>query len=174
MMVGRVMALFLLCHFRGVLAFLEQPASSLMQLHPRFQQSLGLMQLWVCKIWLGYFMAESAKPVLVYCNRPFVDEFRMHMCRTWLPESDDVVVQYQNLNGERKCMGSAGLKGTQEYPKPFGVAAARVYKAHKDELALQAASMIHFPNFDLDMNALWQPLDDAWIDADFQPVFDFL
>ncbi len=63
MMVSQAVLLKHLAQCRGVCWLLEQPASSLMGLHPRLKEMQGLTQV---HTWMGMFGADTAKPTLIY------------------------------------------------------------------------------------------------------------
>lgn len=66
-MTARVMVLVVLAAARGVWWLVEQPRTSLMELHPTFQRMLALLQnvrrISVC---LGDFGGPTKKPTILY------------------------------------------------------------------------------------------------------------
>ena len=42
------------------------------------------------RVELGYFGADSRKPIFVYANVPWVSELPLHPCRNWYPTSERV------------------------------------------------------------------------------------
>eukprot|EP00969_Alexandrium_andersonii_P304080 13441864-Alexandrium_andersonii.AAC.1 len=98
-MLARVVLLIYILHVNGVMVVLEQPASSLMAYHPRFQRLLRDIPLYCCKEYLGYHLADTAKPVLLYSNMRFVLEIPLYRVRSWLPTSQGVVRNFVDKNG---------------------------------------------------------------------------
>ena len=70
------------------------------------------------------------------------------------------------------------LKGSQAYPREFGIAIARVYRSHMDQLQREAAEnarvfAARHPRYP--MSGITDLLEDfgsdMWVDADLQEVF---
>lgn len=68
-MTARVMILVLLAASRGVWWCLEQPSSSIMELHPTFQRMLGLLDVYKLSVSMGDFGAPSQKATTLYSSR---------------------------------------------------------------------------------------------------------
>jgi hypothetical protein len=143
-----------------------------MYLHPRFQQFIGALPIFRTLHWLGYFSAESPKPIHLYSNVRFlasIDEFRT---QDWLPVSEGVVTRETTKAGQTAVTGDSGLKGTQAYPVPFGEAVASLYQRYAHDIANAAHRDISAS--DVDVHTIWVPLADEWTDACLVPVFALL
>ena len=67
-MTARVMILFLLAAAKGIWSILEQPGSSIMELHPTMQRLLQLLQIHRLRIKMKDFGGESDKATLLYSS----------------------------------------------------------------------------------------------------------
>ena len=160
-MVARMALVLLWLQAAGQLWILEQPATSLMALHPRM--------LWLKEVcgatwrhtftWMGQYGAGSPKPTRLWGNSPsiYLLSKKLDKNRTW-----------NNANvTERKPDGSVnglpGLKETQEYPPKYGDAVANVF------LAWRAAAVDRELS---DAETEPDPVD-VWEDADLQSVAAF-
>ena len=175
-MLCRVMILYTIAIARGLLAILEQPSSSLMQHHWRFQQLIRNHAMYMTHHYLGYFLAESPKPIKLYSNWPILQTVNNYKTRSWLPESEGVYQQWVGGDGRKRVAGDTGLKNTQAYPLPFGRAIARVYADSRDAIdsaatSVRAAHSHSPPNLDTIFN---YPCTDFWEDANLGPVLAVL
>jgi hypothetical protein len=170
-MVSRVMLLMGLAINRGLVAILEQPTSSLMQHHSRFQQLIRSHSLWLSKHCLGNFLGESQKPIMLFCNFPFLGEINLYRSRLWVPRSDGVATHYTDDHGVKRSTGASGLKDTQSYPRPFGRAVARVYDDHRADVLV---TVNHTPGDPIDLDVLFGDCADTWDDANLHGVLSAL
>ena len=69
---ARCSALALIASWRNLVWTLEQPASSLFHLHPRWQWLLGHLQIWRHGFNMGAYGASSMKPSVLWANVPWV------------------------------------------------------------------------------------------------------
>ena len=69
MMVSRCILLIYLLEAKGCTWSLEQPCSSCLYCHPRFQQMLADMRCYRVCLKMGDFGGPTAKPSLIYSNR---------------------------------------------------------------------------------------------------------
>ena len=69
-MVARVMILLLICEAKKVWWMLEQPTSSLMELHPCFQQLMALPSVQIRRLstCMVYFGSATRKPTWLYSS----------------------------------------------------------------------------------------------------------
>ena len=121
-MLCKVVVLARVAVARGCLIVLEQPASSLMRLAPRFQDLLGYVAIYTVQVNLGYFGADSLKPVILYSNCAWIGHIRRYQIRDWAPASEGVARHGVGIDGRRTATGERGLKDTQAYPRAFGAA----------------------------------------------------
>jgi hypothetical protein len=161
-MVSRCILLKWVAGALGHLTILEQPTSSLMQHHMRFQHFLAARRLWLTKHTLGMFGAESTKPIMLFCNQPILHALDRHRTRDWNPVSDGVCVYHTDEFGIKRSTGAAGLKDTQAYPDPFGVGVAAVFDECRPQLLQHAARLSPTP---IDLHELFTCECDPWVDA---------
>ena len=67
-MTSRLMLLLRLAVALELSWMVEQPVTSLMVKHPRFQELLGLTEVFRQAVHLGAFGASSSKPIHIYSN----------------------------------------------------------------------------------------------------------
>lgn len=65
-MTARVLILMLLASAKGIFWLLEQPASSIMEHHPCFQEVLGMVHLVKKTIYMQNYGGTSPKPTILY------------------------------------------------------------------------------------------------------------
>ena len=177
-MVSRMVLHLFVLEARGCWWILEQPMSSLLEEHPRFQQFISSHVVWRYTLRMGAFGAETAKPHWLYSNKPWVREIDFHCSRWWHPalataETTSFVLR-EDLS--RATTGNKGtLKDSQHYPRAFGDAVAAVHLAHEAELraanaaADAAASLLRVPEFEVAKRG-----EDPWEDAELSSVDEFL
>jgi len=88
---ARCSALALIASWRNLVWTLEQPASSLFHLHPRWQWLLGHLQIWRHGFNMGAYGASSMKPSVLWANVPWVCELDRKLAREYMPRDDGVV-----------------------------------------------------------------------------------
>ena len=182
-MVSRVVLLFALAHDFGHLVIVENPLTSLMHLHPRFQWLMTTIRIFRTVVSLGCFGGESTKNVCLWSNRPEVGYVNSYAPRTWAPTSMGITCERKREDGTREVNGAHGLKATQAYPVLFGAAIARLYNVLRPALADAWQSVLvrergcadgHI-TLDLLVNNIGDPSgDDAWNDALLDSVLDYL
>lgn len=142
-LVSRILFLIELAVFWGCFWLLEQPASSVLEQHPKFQKRrrrLGVQQVF---LWMKSYGANSPKPTVLYGNAPYIDALRTCLQR-WQVVSDARLnitnKSVDPITGETKVSGGCGLKATQAYPPLFGVTVAQ---EHKHMLETTSEAPIH-------------------------------
>ena len=172
-MVSRVMLLIRIGRARRLVSVLEQPLSSIMSLHHRFQQWLQNTLVWVTKCHLGHFGGESHKTVMLYCDRQFIGEVNAHIVRDWSPASVGIASSSLRDDGTRAVHGGPRLKDTQSYPVLFGAAVATVYNKFRPALLAEPRPVRAV--LELTVDAVVGPSDgDMWADALLGPCFELL
>ena len=175
-MTSRVVLLYWLASAQGCLVILEQPSSSLLYMHPRFQAMLRNVPTYLTKVFLGHFHAESPKLVHLYSNMPCVADVLKMKTRGWLPMSQGVVLRSEGPDGREQVSGDSKLKETQSYPRAFGLGIARMYQKNKHDIDRWAEnSAARASTMRVDWGWLWGPLehmgvDDSWADAELAGV----
>ena len=111
----------------GATVIIEQPASSLMNLHPKFEfmeqlSYLGIFPLHTVKCWMGMYGASTPKPTKLWTTSSWAQQLNnvIRGVNTKLMfRSDAVVVRSKDENGVNKVRASSELKMTQRYPWGF-------------------------------------------------------
>ena len=150
----------------------KNPASSIIHLHPRFQELLAV-DIWRQTVVLVGFGAQTPKPIFLYANVSWIAELGLFYvyatCRT--ADNHTTYRSYTNDVGQTRCDGAEDLKATQEYPMLFGYAVARLYLRHMRScrwLAMRRRrlALLHCS---LTIEALVGEGQDAWDDAELGP-----
>jgi hypothetical protein len=66
---------------KTVLVLWEQPKGSMMESHPRFSELIAKFRMFRCYLTLWDFGGESAKPLWIYSQKPWVGELYKHRSR---------------------------------------------------------------------------------------------
>eukprot|EP00969_Alexandrium_andersonii_P161999 7160349-Alexandrium_andersonii.AAC.1 len=61
-------------------------------------------------------MAQSPKPIYLFCNVPYITNVHTYQARDWLPSSVGVFKQHVDAEGVTRTSGDSQLKATQTYP----------------------------------------------------------
>ena len=59
---------------------------------------LHVLRIWRAYLQLGFFGADSLKPVHIYSNVSWVGELADHYCRDWCPSCSEVVSVSRDSN----------------------------------------------------------------------------
>jgi len=182
-MLERVMLLMRLAHVLGHMTTLEQPVSSIMYLHKRFQQLICDLNIWVVSTALGFFGGETLKPVHLYSNSWRIHEIndKALVDKKVIQECAKTLVN-RTYDGEReKVRGLPDeLKSSQSYPVLFGTKMAELYAEHRAEIQKQGEERIAQwdPHADSDLVLTAEMLmgnadndEDRWPGAKLQSVF---
>jgi hypothetical protein len=132
-MMARCCLLVELLAARGCVWVIENPVSSLLFSHPRFQRMLAEgLQCWRVVLSLGAFGAGSRKPIQLVSNAPWLAE--LASCHPALgppPDIGVVTLTGVSRSGRVQVQGGPGLRATQAYPPAFGREFARLYRQHR-------------------------------------------
>ena len=139
-MVSRVVAILWILTKRGIWWLLEQPLTSLLVLHDRFQEFVKHNNVWRAFFYMGLFFEHScdtsAKPSVLYSNKPIVGEVRQASLQRAWPLSWGRSMC--NTNGTAVTGNSDALKDSAAYPMKFGQLLADLFVRHKHVLASDA------------------------------------
>ena len=152
---------------------LEQPISSLLEFHPRFQDLLAKYIIHIFTVELGAYGADSLKRIKVYTNVAWLAELGERVVprgSTFL-KAGTVAIKYLDTNGDLKVKGGPDLRATQAYPAQFGMSIARLYARNA---RLAAASAPRSTRAELRKILKMTHADDAWEDAQLGGVFEYL
>ena len=159
----------------GHIVVIEQPTSSLLRFHPRMQEAITHVTLYRVNLYLGHYMADSAKPLTLLTNAAWLaGEILERRVRHWFPPSSDVTRRTVDEYGVRRATGDQGLKATQTYPLAFGRAVAAAYALHAPTHKASVVRLLAESQADVDLDWLWAPSPDLWADAMLAPVFVIL
>ena len=172
-MCARVALLMIIAHLQGVVNVVENPSSTVIRFHRRFEGMLQWMKIFAADVMLGHFGAPSQKTVKLFSDQPWINEVAHHPPRTWYPRSKGVTKISNSKDGRRSISGDRGLKATQEYPVLFGAHVAKVYHAHhcppQDVFASEDDAD------DLTVSDIFNTADtDEWVDAELDGVLRLL
>ncbi|CAK8988087.1 Uncharacterized protein SCF082_LOCUS1242 [Durusdinium trenchii] len=139
---ARALVLCILAAAKGCFWLLEQPASSIMELHPLFQAAIRLLGMHRLCIAMGRYGAPTPKRTILYSSHACVRDIQDYEVEPEYDDSRQMVVKYVNQKGESRIHGGAHLKSSQAYPKQFGVALAKVRTKFAKRHRRQAMSFL--------------------------------
>lgn len=178
-MVVRVLSLLFMVSAMGLFWIVEQPSTSLMELHPHWQWFITVVPVFRHTIHMRDFGGESQKGTYLDCSHSFIsgiDEFR---CPSKVPAKPDLQVsrKYIDSNGISRVSGGQDLKGTQVYPEGFGKAVLKLQLKHQERLLGEAKRAKELNKFTPDVTSYTTKASHAnengwWAKAaNFAPVF---
>ena len=118
-MTSRSVLLLWILDCRGFMATLEQPTSSVMPHYFRMQEWFSRRAVYRYRVLLGYFGADSPKPIYLWSTSACVAGILEKYTRDALPVSAGVYTKVLR-NGHMCIDGGAKLKESQAYPVDFG------------------------------------------------------
>ena len=126
--ISRVVLLLLVAMLLHNAIFMaEQPASTLLPFHPRWQMLLKEFQLFEVNLWMQPYGGTSPKRTWLCSNKECIQE----LCLPLDPSIQTTVVTSETkispISGKTSVTGTKDLKSTQAYPSQFGKAVARTY-----------------------------------------------
>ena len=163
-MVSRMSLIVWLLESKKTFWLYEQPHSSLLFQHPRMQQLVRSLTIYRAHMYMGAFGAESPKPTFLWAPISDVKKFSLP-----LPEGKEwveTVSKTTKEDGTVQITGNSNLKGTQTYPREFGLATVRVWRT----AVKRSVPLIKESNPPC---SFWSPKD-SWKDADLTEVVQFL
>ena len=157
----------------GIRWCVEQPANSLLQHHPRWQEFLRGHRCFRVFIYMSDFGGETAKPTWLYSNAKDIEEivkFRCKITRGKVNHNKEMTHVSTSATGRKQITGGSDLKGSQAYPDGFGYAWFSVCAAHRlsnreeeinrRQAVLQSPAVLHKLLSDLSCSDT-----DNWADA---------
>lgn len=143
LMVHRMVLLLLLASSRGIWWVLEQPRGSLLWRHPAWQELIQRVAVFRHSTQLGRFGGATAKATWLWSNRKCVSEVEEHRISEQPPAKPLAVMvrKYVDGSGKNRVSGGRDLKASQAYPFAFGMAVAKTYAKHYDEIQKSGRSM---------------------------------
>jgi hypothetical protein len=134
-MVTRVCLILYILSARRVWWILEQPVSSVLQYHDRFQEFLKTHRVYRTYMCMGPYGAATLKPSYLYSQHELTEQLKQDRAG-FTPQTQLVT---RSVAGH--VTGNANLKGSQAYPSRFGSAIEKLYTKHYTTLATNAAIM---------------------------------
>lgn len=182
LMVARLCVLCRLMLGLGVVWVVEQPANSLMQFHPRWQELLRDVHVYRHHLYMSDFGGETAKPTWLYAPAAYLTDIDRHRLRHTsgrVEHSLEVTKVTKRPDGTTSVSGGADLKGTQAYPDGFGQAIYRMQEAHRPQREAAAYALRQHAYANSEAAARVQTLlragrgsvGDAWGDANLEEIF---
>jgi hypothetical protein len=138
-MVARVVLCLYLASAKGMWWCLEQPRGSLLARHPRFLELAANLPVFRHSFNMRDHGGGSLKPTWIYSNRDFVSELDEVAAGASGEAPKQLARRYEDGNGRMRVQGTEHLKGSQAYPVQFGLAVARIYQRHEEQLKRDAA-----------------------------------
>ena len=133
-MVGRVSLALMVMSSLSLPWILEQPGSSLLELHPAFQQLSKRFQVFKVFVWLGAYGGHSPKPTILYSNKKALIQslyLPLPSKATW---DADMVTKYVDnsgvarVQGTRTCETVGGKLARLERPEVFSILPASIWE----------------------------------------------
>jgi hypothetical protein len=134
---------------RGVYIIIEQPADSLLWLHPRIERIFLRCPFRDVRLELGAFGADSPKPLRLKFNVPWGEklaDWRMHKddrLRLRDLKTAEGLQTYKvtvDSSGKKRSTGGSDLKATEAYPPGFGAIIGMLHREFVDLKAGMPAS----------------------------------
>ena len=135
-MVSRMCMLIMIGACLGLDWVLEQPISSVMKYHPRMQVILNMAEIGCLRVvneihtWMGSFGASSPKPTMLIGTPSFLPRLHRKLAKRTF-ENQETSRTYEDKHGKKRFSGGKRLKETQQYPKGYGSAFAKLME-HAD------------------------------------------
>ena len=167
-MVGRGALLQMLIMCSGSIWALEQPMSSLMEMHPGLLHLVELANKRAFAAWhtvstsMGAFEADTAKPSILYSNSRWILSLARTLPKHFQASNKSTVVKHQGLNGTG-VTGGTGLKQTQDYTWAFGSAVL-------DTFIFASDRVIEVEDSESELDEC----ESTWASSELGPVMKFL
>ncbi len=130
LMATRTCLLLYLARARGCSWVVEQPRSSLLHCHPRFQQLFGTALVYRTHVVLGAYNAPTRKPLYLLSNDPWIDSLSSRLPKAGHMYQMKTYKAYVDHAGRKRVCGGKHLKASQTYPRKFGREVARQWAEH--------------------------------------------
>jgi hypothetical protein len=140
--VARLVLLLLLCHCFDIGWVVEQPGSSLLHAHPRFEMLCRMITVYEVRFQMGHYGSASQKPTILYSNS---ETLLQGMKNGAAPRGQPLVKKYVDKSGIKRVIGNTQLKWSQTYPKRFGSKMAQNYKIYQERKRITKRTFIQEP-----------------------------
>lgn len=147
---------------------IEQPISSIMDYHPKFQhmfslQSSQYFSIYRIHVWMGNFGSQTPKSSVLWCSSSAMAELSSPLDRSLEFDTEGVYRRYQDAHGEWRVTGQSGLRGTQVYTSAFADAVRAIVIENTSVIEVDDSDDEEFlPSdfeFDDDASSFWQDAD---------------
>ena len=169
MMVSRVVIILAILSAKGCAWVVEQPLSSVLYLHPRFQEFLRSHCTYRLSLDMYQYGADTAKPTVLYCSHSWFQDILHYAFDR--PKAEKTLASRKCCPNKEKWIVTGGdeIKVSQHYPIGFGRSVARVYHAHRAELRAAALEHLKF------LSAMPAPIQDPddWEDASMAEFLEY-
>ncbi|CAK8999972.1 Putative rhamnose biosynthetic enzyme 1 [Durusdinium trenchii] len=174
LLVSRTMVILLICAAKCVWFCLEQPGTSIMELHTLFQRFIKIVALRKLKLKMGDYGAPTLKPTILYSSHKAVDLLPNYQVRRRLVQKQ-MVKRYVDGKGKPRVCGGMDLKRSQAYPKQFGVALAACRTSTSSSRARMAKQFLQAARRSSNEADGRRHIDKEWRDgAELDSVIKFL
>lgn len=126
---ARVLVLCLLASAKALFWILEQPASSIMYLHPCFQYVMKTVPVHRLRINMSNYGAPTKKTTWLYTSHECLADIQEFTVPEKLVKRE-MAVKYTNGKGESHAHGGKDLRSSQSYPVEFGQAVSKCRTLH--------------------------------------------
>lgn len=159
---------------------IEQPSTSLLFRHPRFQQIISLVKVWRVHFWMRLLGSKYPKRSVIYSSSPKVWRFKTGHLRMGRRKSKGLLVKhYRDSTGRARFVGKkVNLKHSARYPLGFGLRYLSLFSdlqsetsTFKDLREVPRAGDIDMEDF---LESLQTNLEDTWGDAQMAEVCQYL
>ncbi|CAK9073791.1 Uncharacterized protein SCF082_LOCUS36050 [Durusdinium trenchii] len=171
---NRALVILFILAAKGCWTILEQPASSCMEHLPLFQYFLRLVPQVKMFMRMGDHGGPTPKPTLLYSSHACIaglNDFRT------MPQhrNREITVRYTNRAGEKRWHGGKDMKGSQSYPRQFGVSLARLRTLHEKRNKRKAVRFLRAARRTTNDFDTRVRINKAWTDgADLSSVISYL
>ncbi len=165
--VDRMVLLLLVGLALNIHFIVEQPASSLLWLHPAWKHMQELEKLgWIpCHrqpIWMGMFGGPSPKATTLQSSCAWINCMATKLDRSRFQQPSKNVKSYVDAQGKKRITGEKELKQSQAYPAGYGRVICKLWAENDDRDRKDLVEPCEeYPSHDWDrtieaeLNALW-------------------
>ena len=173
-MVSRTLLVLWVLIAKGCAFALEQPQSSILHAHPRFQEFVKKHNIFKVYFRMEWFRGKTAKPMVMYTNVEWLRHLAMFRGRYSAEERLSCLVP-DATTGVLRPTGSANLKDSQAYTKEFGRAVVALFVEYREKLRasmdVEVVAIASACPTAVEILSRPRGADDSWADADLERIF---
>ncbi|CAK9096788.1 Uncharacterized protein SCF082_LOCUS45422 [Durusdinium trenchii] len=133
LLVARTCLALLLIIARGSTFVIEQPNSSLLYRHPRFNALMRLTTVFKQSFWMSGWGGKTPKRTVLWSNSSAVRVFKTKP-KHRVKRGKSLTDKYRDSSGKVRYKGNKNLRSSQQYPLRFGVRFGRAMRYfHKEK-----------------------------------------